>query len=62
MIWSFIEEQVHYFTNSQRVIDFWIITASELLHGVIINDKLPILDTTPVQIQSLMESQEEYML
>ena len=37
LIQSFIEEQVQYFSNSQRVIDFWIITASELLHGLIID-------------------------
>ena len=50
LILSFIEEQVKYFPNSQRVTYFWIITASELLRGVITDDKLPISGMPPVQI------------
>ena len=58
----FVEEQVQYFPNSQRVIDFWIITSAELLCGVNVEDNLPIYDLLPVQMASLMASIEEYML
>ena len=43
LIRSFSDEQVQYFPNRQRKIDFWIITTSEILHGVIIDDKLTTL-------------------
>ena len=48
MILRFIEEQEQYFTNSQRVIHVWIITAAELFSSVIVEDKLPISDMPPV--------------
>ena len=50
LIQSFIEEQVQYLLNSQRVINHWIITASEILHNVIIDEKLPISEMPPVQM------------
>ena len=56
LLCKFIIEQVQYFPNSQRVIDFWIITASELFHSVIIEDKLPITEIPPVQLSKLMAS------
>ena len=56
LIQKFIEEQVQYFPNSQILIDFWIITAAEILCGVIVEDKLTISDMPPVEISQLMES------
>ena len=53
---------MQYFPNSQTVIYFWVISASELLLGVIIDENSPISGMTPVQILSLVESQEEEML
>ena len=53
---------MQYFSNSQGVIDSCIITESGLLRGVIIDDRLHISEMLPVQISSLMESQEEDML
>ena len=61
-IQNFIEEQVQYFTNSQRVIYFCIITAAELFHGFIAEYKLIIADMPPAKISSLVESIEEEML
>ena len=62
MIQIFIEEQVQYFPDSQRVIYFWMITASEILRSVIVEDKLPISYMTSVQMSPLMASIEEDML
>ena len=48
IIRRFIEEQVQYFTNSQRVIHAWIITAAELFSSVIVEEKLTISYMPPV--------------
>ena len=53
---------MQYFPNSQRVIDFLIITAFEILRGVIIGDKLPISDMPPVQMSSHIAYKEGEML
>ena len=62
LIRIFIEEQVKYFPNSQRVIYFWIITVAELLCSVLVEDNLPISDIRPIQMSSLMSLIEEEML
>ena len=62
MVQIFIEEQVQYFSDSQRVIYFWMITASEILRSVIVEDKLPISYMTSVQMSPFMASIEEDML
>ena len=59
LLYQFIIEQVQYFPNSQRVIDFWIITAFELFHNVIVDNKLPVTEIPPVQLSRLMASTEE---
>ena len=59
LLHKFIIEQVQYFPNSQRVIDFWIITASELFQNVIVEDKLPVTEIPPVQLSKLMASTDE---
>ena len=56
---KFIIEQVQYFPNLQRVIDYWIITASELFHSVIVKDKLPVTKISPVPLSKLMSSIDE---
>ena len=48
LIQRFMEETGKYFTNSQRVIDFWIITAAEILRSVVIEDNLTIYGMPPV--------------
>ena len=53
---SFIEEQMQYFTNSQRVIDYWIITAFDLFRKVIIEDTLPMSEMPQVQLSFLLAS------
>lgn len=56
LLHKFIIEQVQYFPNSQRVIDFWIIAASQLFHSVIVEDELPVTEIPPVQLSKLMAS------
>lgn len=55
----FIDEQLIYFPNSQRVVDSWIITAGELFDSVIIDDEIPISDMPPVQLTALFADIEE---
>ena len=55
----FIEEQIQYFPNSQRVIDFWMITAMELFERTIVKDELPVSEMPPVQLSKLLASMEE---
>ena len=55
----FIEEQIQYFPNSQRVIDFWIISAMELFERIIVKDELPVTEMPPVQLSKLLSSMEE---
>ena len=55
----FINEQLKYFPNSQRVVDSWIITAGELFDSVIIDDEIPISDMPPVQLTALFADIEE---
>ena len=43
----YIVEQVQYFPNTQRVIDFWIITAHGLFSSIIVHDEIPITDMPP---------------
>ena len=50
LIRIFIEKQVKYFPNSQRVIDPWVISAAELFCSVIVEYKLAISDMPPVQM------------
>ena len=40
----FIKEQIQYFPNSQRVIDFWMISAMELFERIIMKDELPVTE------------------
>ena len=54
----FIEEQLVFYPNSSKVIDSWIVSAGELLDGVIIRNEIPITDMPPVlQTQVEMQSQ-----
>ena len=56
---QYIIEQVQYFPNSKKVIDHWIITASNLFRQVIIHDEIPLTEMPPVQLSTLLASQEE---
>ena len=58
----YIIEQVQYFPNSKRVIDHWIVTASNLFCEVIIKDELPVSEMPPVQLSNILSSQEEDIL
>ena len=58
----YIEEQVQYFPNTQRVIDFWIITAHKLFYRIIVDDELPISDIPSVQLSSFVSDQIEEIL
>ena len=55
----YIEEQVQYFPNTQRVIDYWIITAFRLFRRIIVDNDLPVTEMPPVQLSSLLASNEE---
>ena len=56
---KYIVEQVQYFPNSQRAIDFWIIAISDLLYSVIVKDELPITEMSPVSLSTLLSSTED---
>ena len=58
----FIEEKVQYFPNTQRVIDYWIITAYRLFHRIIVDNDLPVTEMPPVQLLSLLASNEEELV
>ena len=58
MLRRFIEEQMQYFPNSQRVIDLWIITTFNLFRKIIIEDSLPISEMPPIQLSTLLASTE----
>ena len=59
---KWIETQVQYFPNAQRVIDYWIIMAYELFNRVIVDNDLPITDMPPVLVSQLIASQENKMI
>ena len=52
----YVEEQVQFFPNTQRVIDYWIVTAHELFCSVIVRDELPITEMPPVLLSNLLAS------
>ena len=62
LFWNYIIEQVQYFPNTQRVIDFWVITANELFQRIIVYNELKMSNIPPVQLSSLIASQEEEIL
>ena len=45
-----IEEQVQYFPNVKRVIDYWNITAHNLFRCIIVNNDLPVTAMPPGQL------------
>ena len=59
---QYIKEQVQYFPNTQRVIDFWIITAHELFYRIIVEDDLPTNEMPPIQLTLLIAKQEDDMI
>ena len=59
---KWIIEQVQYFPNSQRVIDFWIITAFKLFCDVIVRNELPITEMPPALLSTLLSKQEADMI
>ena len=59
---EFIIEQVQYYPCSQRVIDFYIITAVDLFNKIIVKDELPVSDMPPVQLSTLLASKEEEVI
>ena len=59
---KWIIEQVQYFPNSQRVIDFWIITAYQLLCDVIVRNELPITEMPPFLLSTIMSQQQAEMI
>ena len=59
---KWIIEQVQYFPNSQRVIDFWIITAYQLFCDVIVKNELPITEMPPVLLSTLLSQQQADMI
>ena len=62
LLQRWIKEQLQYFPNSKKVIDFWIITAYEVFHKIIVEDKLPVSEMPPVQLSSLMASTEKEIM
>ena len=46
----YIEEQVQYFPNTQRVIDYWIITEFRIFRRIIVHNDLPVTEMSPVQL------------
>jgi predicted GIY-YIG superfamily endonuclease len=58
----YIIEQVQYFPNSKRVIDHWIITASNLFRSIIVNDEIPVTEMPSVQLSNILSSQVEEIL
>ena len=59
---KYIEEQLQYFPNTKRVIDFWIVTAYNLFYRVIVDNQLPVTEMPPVQLSSLLASNEEEII
>ena len=49
----FIEDQLVFFPKSKRVIDRWILSARELLNGVIVDNDIPISDLPACQFTAL---------
>jgi len=58
----YIEEQMIYFPNSGRIIDQWIVTASDLWESVIIRDEIPITEMPPCHQTALNASKEEMVI
>ena len=58
----FIVDQMQYFPNSKRVIDFWIITTFELFYSIIVDNVLPVTEMPPVQLSTLLSSNELEMV
>ena len=59
---KFIIDQMQYFPNSKKVIDFWIITTYELFKSIIVDNILPVTEMPPVQLASLLSSNELDMI
>ena len=58
----YVEEQVQYFPNTQRVIDYWIVTAHELFCSIIVRDELPVTEMPPVLLSNLLASNEAKLM
>ena len=58
----FIEDQMQYFPNLKRVIDFWIITTFDLFSSIIVDNVLPVSEMPPVQLYTLLLSNEVEMV
>ena len=58
---KYIEEQVQFFPNTQRVIDYWIITAHEIFYKIVVDNDLPIDEMPAVQLSTLITEQEDEM-
>ena len=54
-----IEEQMKYFPNAQKLIDFWTITTSSLFCETVMEDMLPMSEISHVQLSSLFNSTEK---
>ena len=59
---KFIVDQMQYFPNSKKVIDFWIITTYELFKSIIIDNVLPVTERPLVQLSVLLSSNELEMI
>ena len=55
---NFLLNQMRYFPNSMRVIDYWIVTAGELFDSIIVRNVLSITDMPSVQLSSLLADME----
>lgn len=58
----YIEEQLQYYPNSQRVLDSWIIAAYDMFKSVILRNEIPITELPPSLLANLWNAQEEDIL
>ena len=55
----FVNNQLVFFPNGQRMIDTFIIQAGDLLYSVIINNKITISEIPAVQLPALLIEHDE---
>ena len=55
----FFNQQLVYYPNGQRIIDYWIVQAGDLFDSVIINNEIPIVDMPPVQLSALLLERDD---
>jgi hypothetical protein len=55
----FIEEQLCYFSNSQRVLNDWIALSGDIFDSIIVDDEMLVTDMPSVQLTSVLRSPDE---